>query len=308
MSGLMWERMHHWMDDPRIQELVINGWRVMHVFHSDGSREDVESPLDASLEARLELQRFAAACGVRVDPMQPAAGGEYVRGAEHWRWHMVLPPVVSHGAVFAIRRLNIAAHSWRSIPGMTDAAIERLMTAITQQRTVFVIGPTGAGKTTFMLSLLSELASHERVIFLESMAEVPLLSKHWLRLVARTANIEGAGLVTATQNFTEVLRLRPDRIVLSELRADEMAVFQQILASSHQGTIVTTHATSVSQLRHRLLGLTQPAYQSLLMAQLELAQPLVVVLTRQQPVALVHIADLRPAAGEVETSVSQTWH
>ncbi|RYZ65993.1 MAG: hypothetical protein EOP09_13385, partial [Proteobacteria bacterium] len=147
---------------------------------------------------------------VRWDPMQPAAGGSFSVGEampRHYRWHGLLPPVARDGLLLSVRRHRLGDFSLDDF--VPPEKQDKLLSLVSGQHPVFVMGPTGSGKTSFMVSTLLHCASEERLAILEQLPEVPKLSPRWIRLCAQPANFSGDGAVILEYLIDELLRLRP---------------------------------------------------------------------------------------------------
>ena len=245
--------------DPAADEALVTGQAGLWLLAA-GARRPVPSPFDTALTLLRWAQRLAREGGVRLDPVCGAAGGALRRapspgGApEDFRWHCVLPPLAPDGPVLSLRRHRFAALGVAAFAG-DPAALTALARVVRARRPLVVAGPTGAGKTTLLAALLREAAPDERVVVVESLAELPLLSPLWVRLVERRPNLEGVGAFPARRLVQEALRLRPDRLVIGEVRADEAGAFADALATGHGGVLTTLHADSPAAARRRLAAL-----------------------------------------------------
>jgi pilus assembly protein CpaF len=276
--------------DPAVDELLVNGTRSLGVVRQ-GCVTTEPSPFRDPWTLLCAIQDFAVEQGVRLDPLCPSAGGAF---ADHgYRWHALLPPLSPEGALLALRRhrfreLGLAAFD--ASPVTRTALVDAMKT----RRNLLIAGPTGSGKTSLLAALLTATALQERVVVVESLEELPLASAAWIRLLERRANLEGAGRVDLRHLVREALRLRPDRVVVGEIRGEEAAPFLEAGLSGHGGLIATIHAGSVAQAlaRLRLLsGRGSRGFQTLLN---ELTQVLgVVVMERGRPPRIVDLAAAR---------------
>ncbi len=270
--------------DDRVDELLFDGFESLCLV-TGAAKAYRPSPLHR--ESLETLQDFALAQGVRWDPMQPAAGGCFsvpssLIGEEerHYRWHGLLPPIARDGLLLSVRRHRLGEFSLGDfIPAVRrDAAVQRL----NHHHPVFVMGPTGSGKTTFMVSALLEWAKDERVAILEQLPEVPRLSPRWIRLCAQQANLAGEGSVSLEHLIDELLRLRPDRMIIGELRREEIFAFKRALLAGHSAVWTTVHASTAEELPWRLAELgaaSREEWRELLV----MHGALVVKLERQNP-------------------------
>lgn len=197
------------------------------VWVDDGAglrRSAVRFPDEAAV--RRLAQRFALLAGRRLDEAQPWVDGQLTGlGAVTVRLHAVLPPVAAGGTCLSLRVLRPATQDLAALTASgaiaPDAAA--LLREIIRARLAFLIsGGTGAGKTTLLAAALGAVAAHERIICVEDAAELAPPHPHLVRLVARSANVEGVGEVTVRDLVRQALRMRPDRIVVGEVRGAEV--------------------------------------------------------------------------------------
>ncbi|MGX7825746.1 TadA family conjugal transfer-associated ATPase [Actinokineospora sp. 24-640] len=251
-------------------------------------RTDVRFP-DAAAVRRL-AQRLALAAGRRLDDAQPFVDGwlpEALTGARV-RLHAVLPPIAAGCTFLSLRVLRPAAHSLAELVrlGTFDSTTADLLTAIIRARLAFLVsGSTGSGKTTLLSALLSAVPPTERIICIEDAGELEPRHPQFVRLVSRPPNVEGAGEVTLRDLVRQSLRMRPDRIVLGEVRGPEVAELLTALNTGHDGGAGTVHANTPTEVPARLealgalAGLTRHALHS----QLAAAVHLVLHMTRTGP-------------------------
>jgi pilus assembly protein CpaF len=200
------------------------------------------------------IQDFALSQGVRWDPVQPAAGGMFktsVAGDEmYYRWHGLLQPVARDGLLLSIRRHRLNEIGVGDFIRSGDQT--RIMGMLNTCSPVLVMGPTGSGKTSFMVSMLMSFAEHERVAIVEHLPEVPRLSQRWIRLCGQPPLLSGEGGFKLETLIDELLRLRPDRIVIGELRREEVPAYRRALLAGHGAVWTTVHAASAHELPQRM--------------------------------------------------------
>lgn len=189
-------------------------------------RSAIRFPDEAAV--RRLAQRMAAAAGRRLDDAQPWVDGHLDRlGAGRFtvRLHAVLPPVAAAGTCLSLRVLRPATHDLAALTaaGAIDPVAGQLLLDIIDARLAFLVsGGTGAGKTTVLAAVLGAVAASERIVCVEDAPELSPQHPHLVRLVARNANVEGAGEITLRQLVRQALRMRPDRIVVGEVRGAEV--------------------------------------------------------------------------------------
>ena len=241
--------------DPRTTDVLVCGPGAVWVDRGAGlERTPVRFPDDAAV--RRLAQRLAIAAGRRLDDASPYVDG-WVADAGV-RLHAVLPPVAADGTCLSLRVLRPAAHDLAALRalGSLDATGEALLRAVLAARLAFVVsGGTGSGKTTILAALLAAVDPRERVICVEDAEELRPRHPHVVRLVARPANIEGAGGVTLRDLVRQALRMRPDRLVVGEVRGGEVCDLLAALNTGHDGGAGTIHANSAREVPARMEAL-----------------------------------------------------
>lgn len=238
--------------DPSVDELCLNGIRSLSV-HQKAGRQVATSPFSDPVAMVRACQEFAHGQGMRLDPFSPSAGGTFEGG---FRWHCLIPPACGReGALLTIRRHRFADLKVADF-SMTPLVRERLQAlAADRSRHILFCGPTGSGKTSLLLACLKTYAWEERVVIIEEMEELPLLSPHWLSLLSRKPDTEGRGSIRPATLIEESLRLRPDRLVVGEMRTAESLVFFESITLGHGGSMATVHASHHTGVRERLSSL-----------------------------------------------------
>ncbi|BBZ02408.1 conjugal transfer protein [Mycolicibacterium chitae] len=208
---------------------------------------------------RRLAQRLALAAGRRLDDAQPwvdavlpGLGGVAVR------LHAVLPPVAAAGTCISLRVLRPATQTLAGLVrlGAVEPQAEQLLRDVVAARLAYLVsGGTGAGKTTLLAALLGAVEEAERIVCVEDAAELRPAHPHVVRLVARGANVEGTGEITLRQLVRQALRMRPDRIVVGEVRGAEVVDLLAALNTGHDGGAGTVHANSTAEVPARLEAL-----------------------------------------------------
>ena len=293
-----WAQLASIFADELVDEILINGERSATVVA--GVRSYVwDSPFRSNGNMLTWLMSFARHEGVRLDPICGSAGGrisielcqQVGMGQSHLRWHALLPPLSQDGPLMTVRRHRFGHLSWNDFGGTSESK-EKVLRAARNRRSLLIAGPTGSGKTSLLVTLLAEVAPQERVVIMESLAELPQLFPSWIRLLERPPNLEGIGATSVERLVREALRLRPDRIVLGEIRGKEARSFLGAILSGHGGGMATIHAGSVAEARSRFMELSSLGYRSGNRAPLvgynaSLAALDVVLLTRGAPPEIV---------------------
>jgi pilus assembly protein CpaF len=255
---------------------------------------------------RRLAQRLALAAGRRLDEAQPWVDGQLTglaSGQCTVRLHAVLPPIAPAGTCLSLRVLRPATQDLAALigTGTIDPSAAALLDDIIAARLAFLIsGGTGAGKTTLLAALLGAVPPHERIVCVEDAAELEPAHPHLVKLVARCANVEGVGEVTVRDLVRQALRMRPDRIVVGEVRGAEVVDLLAALNTGHDGGAGTVHANSPTEVPARLEALAAIGGldRGALHSQLAAAVQVLVHVTRDHVGArrLNEIAVLLPAA------------
>ena len=236
--------------DPDISDVLVNGPDEIWVERS-GRLERSSLRYQDSAAVVAAVERVIAPLGLRLDRASPSVDARLADGS---RLHAVVPPVSVDGPIVAIRRFTAAVPNLESLVvdgAMPPEGVEMLSRAVRERRNVLIAGGTGAGKTTLLNVLSGEIPPGERVVTIEDAAELQL-SGHVVRLEARPANAEGAGEITLQQLLRSALRLRPDRIILGEVRGPEALDLVSALNTGHQGSMSTVHANSPEEALWRI--------------------------------------------------------
>jgi len=223
-----------YLRDPDVDEVMVNAGRSIWI-ERHGALHHVGA-LESDTVDHL-IERVLAPLGRRVDRSSPIVDARLPSGA---RICVVLPPVAVDGASLAIRRF---APDVRTLDAFTDAGgIELLRSVIGRRCNVVVSGATSSGKTSLVAALLDAVDATERLVVVEDTAELPIEHGHVVRLEARPALLDGPGPITVADLVRTALRLRPDRLVVGEVRGDEVLALVQALNTGHDGSLSTCHA------------------------------------------------------------------
>jgi pilus assembly protein CpaF len=266
--------------DPDTTDVLVTGPADVWLDGRCGLRRtDIRFPSEDSV--RRLAQRLALAAGRRLDDAQPYVDAWLPGSGPHGRvrLHAVLPPLVPDGTCLSLRVLRPATHDLAALRalGTFDDRTAALLTAIVQARLAFlVVGGTGTGKTTLLAALLGCVPADERIISVEDAGELQPCHPQVVRLVARPANVEGVGEVTVRDLVRQALRMRPDRLVVGEVRGAEVCELLAALNTGHDGGAGTLHANSPTEVPARLEalaalgGLSRPALHSQVAAALQI--------------------------------------
>jgi pilus assembly protein CpaF len=190
------------------------------------------------------INKIVAATGRRVDESSPMVDARLADGS---RVNAIIPPVALRGPVLSIRRFAVVPYTMQALidNGSLNAEMGRFIAAMVRAKiNLLVIGGTGSGKTTLLNAMSGFIAPDERVITIEDAAELRLQQPHVVSLETRPPNIEGKGEITARDLVRNALRMRPDRIVVGEVRGSEVIDMLQAMNTGHEGSMTTLHANS----------------------------------------------------------------
>jgi pilus assembly protein CpaF len=237
--------------DPAVEEVMVNGASEVYV-ERGGRIEPADVQFAGEQEVRDTIERILAPTGRRVDELSPMADARLADGS---RVNVVVPPLAVDGAAISIRRFGADRPGPSELIAMgsvAPAAAEILEEAVRGRRTVLVTGGTGSGKTTLLNAVSAWIDRRERVITIEDAAELRLRQPHVVRLESRPASVEGRGEVTIRDLLRNALRMRPDRIVIGEVRGPEALDLLTALNTGHDGALSTLHANSPEDALRRL--------------------------------------------------------
>lgn len=243
-----------WIDDDAVSEVLVNAGREVWV-------ERVDGPPGTHYVGRLApgaidviLERILTPTGRRLDRTSPVVDARLADGS---RVCAVLPPVSADGPCLAVRRFRRQVMELSCFgPPDVSALVDSIVAA---RCNLLVSGATSSGKTSLLNAVAGRIAPHERIITLEDTAELRLGAPHVLRLECRPATTDGVGEVTMESLLRAALRLRPDRIVLGEVRGTEAGELVQALNTGHDGSMSTIHANSPTDALMRLESLVVQA-------------------------------------------------
>lgn len=241
-------------------DVLVTSPRDVWVDDGSGLRRSAVRFADEAAVRRL-AQRLAAAAGRRLDDAQPWVDAQLTEvggGRFTVRMHAVLPPVAAGGTCLSLRVLRPANQDLPALAaaGAIAPEAEGLLKAIIAARLAFLVsGGTGAGKTTLLAAALGAVDERERILCVEDAPELQPQHPHLVRLVARSANVEGAGEITLRQLVRQALRMRPDRIIVGEVRGAEVIDLLAALNTGHDGGAGTVHANSPAEVPARLEAL-----------------------------------------------------
>jgi pilus assembly protein CpaF len=239
------------MQDPTVNDILVNGPRDMYV-ERRGKLQKTSAIFRDNAHLMQIIERIVSAVGRRVDESSPMVDARLKDGS---RVNAIIPPLALDGPVLSIRRFAVDPFKMNDLltfGTLTPALAEVLRGAVRARLNVLVSGGTGAGKTTMLNILSNAIPGDERIVTIEDSAELQLQQDHVVRLETRPANIEGAGAVTQRDLVRNALRMRPDRIVVGEVRGGEVLDMLQAMNTGHDGSLSTGHANSTRDALSRI--------------------------------------------------------
>jgi pilus assembly protein CpaF len=250
------------MRDPEIDEILVSGTLPVWV-ERHGRLEPTACAFASEADLRGAIERLLAPAGRRADESEPLCDARLPDGS---RVNVVLPPLAVDGPAVTIRRFRprgLDADELVCLGTWTAPLRELLAAAVGARLNVLVCGGTGSGKTTTLGALSGFLPEGERVVTIEDTAELCLRCEHVVRLEARPASVEGRGEVTIRRLVRNALRMRPDRIIVGEVRGGEALDMLAAMATGHDGSLSTVHARSPQEALRRLETLALMAGEGL---------------------------------------------
>lgn len=223
--------------DADVTDVMVVGDRGVWV-ERGGCIEDTGLYLHADEIFHL-IERIVSPLGLRVDRASPMVDARLADGS---RVNVIVPPLAIDGPCLTIRRFGTRPVPLEAFAG--DDVQDLLVGAVKERRNVLISGGTGAGKTTLLNALARSIGAEERIVTVEDAAELRIDSRHVVRLESRPANAEGVGQTTLRQLVRNALRMRPDRIILGEVRGAEALDMLQAMNTGHEGSLSTCHANS----------------------------------------------------------------
>jgi len=239
------------LKDPAISDILVNRHDQVYI-EREGKLELTDIVFKDDKHLLQIIERIVSVVGRRIDESSPMVDARLQDGS---RVNAIIPPLAIDGPSVSIRRFRtdrLGAQDLVERESMTQPMLDFLRAAVGCRLNVIVSGGTGAGKTTLLNILSSFISPGERVVTIEDAAELMLRQPHVVRLETRPANIEGRGAVRQRDLVVNALRMRPDRIIMGEVRSEEALDMLQAMNTGHDGSLTTIHANSARDALHRL--------------------------------------------------------
>lgn len=243
------------LSDSTVSDILVNGPRQVYI-ERFGQIESSEIVFEDAAHLMRVIERIVSRVGRRIDEMSPMVDARLPDGS---RVNAVIPPLAIDGPQLSIRRFSVTPYTMADLLGfesLTQAMGELISGLVKAKVNLMVSGGTGSGKTTLLNVISASIPHNERIVTIEDAAELQLQQRHVVRMEARPPNIEGKGEVTPRALLRNSLRMRPDRIIMGEVRGAEVLDMLQAMNTGHEGSMTTIHANSprdaVTRLEHML--------------------------------------------------------
>jgi pilus assembly protein CpaF len=239
------------LSDPKISDILVNNRN--HVFvEREGILKEVDTVFRDDHHLLQIIDRIVARVGRRVDESSPMVDARLPDGS---RVNAIIPPLALDGPALSIRRFGtgpVGANQLVALKSISPEMMEMLEAAVRARISILISGGTGAGKTTFLNILSQYIPENERLVTIEDAAELQLAQRNIVRLETRPPNVEGQGAVRQRQLLINCLRMRPDRIIIGEVRGEEAFDMLQAMNTGHEGSMTTVHANTPRDALSRL--------------------------------------------------------
>jgi pilus assembly protein CpaF len=231
------------LQDPTVSDILVNGCKQVYVERHGRLEHTVARFKDDDHLMRI-IEKIVSSVGRRVDEMTPMVDARLADGS---RVNAIIPPLALDGPMLSIRRFGsepLSADELVRLGTLTPELVQVLFAVVRARLNVLISGGTGTGKTTLLNMLSGFIPNSERIVTIEDSAELQLGQEHTVRLETRPANLEGKGQVSQRELVINSLRMRPDRIIVGEVRGSEALDMLQAMNTGHDGSLTTIHANS----------------------------------------------------------------
>jgi pilus assembly protein CpaF len=231
------------LHDPTVSDILVNTASAVYVERS-GLLEKTDIVFNDNRHLLQIIDKIVSSVGRRVDESSPMVDSRLADGS---RVNVIIPPLAVDGPILSIRRFGrspLGAEDLLRARMLTEPMLETLAAAVKARLNIVVSGGTGAGKTTLLNVLSGFISERERIVTIEDSAELQLKQAHVVRLETRPANVEGKGAIRQRELVINALRMRPDRVILGEVRGEETLDMLQAMNTGHDGSITTIHSNT----------------------------------------------------------------
>ncbi|SEG00313.1 pilus assembly protein CpaF [Bryocella elongata] len=296
------------LKDPTISDILVNTASKVYV-ERRGMLEKTSITFRDNKHLMHVIDKIVSAVGRRIDESSPMVDARLADGS---RVNVIIPPLAIDGPCMSIRRFGNKALEWPDLlrnTMLTQPMMELLRGAVKARLNIVISGGTGSGKTTLLNALSSFISEDERVVTIEDSAELALKQEHVVRLETRPPNVEGSGAIRQRELVINALRMRPDRIVLGEIRGEECMDMLQAMNTGHDGSITTIHSNTPRDAIARMETMSMMGDirlpEKAIKAQIASAVHLIIQVSRQADGSrrITHITEI---AGAFEDVVAMT--
>jgi pilus assembly protein CpaF len=292
------------LQDPTVSDILVNTFDTVYV-ERRGILEKTNVVFKDDLHLMHIIDKIVSAVGRRIDESSPMVDARLKDGS---RVNIIIPPLAVDGPILSIRRFGstpLGPDDLIRKRALTPQMMETLKGAVRARMNIVVSGGTGAGKTTLLNVLSSFISEHERIVTIEDSAELQLKQDHVVRLECRPPNVEGKGAVRQRELVINALRMRPDRIVLGEVRGEEALDMLQAMNTGHDGSLTTIHANNPREAISRIETMAMMGSIALpekaIRQQIAAAVHLIVQVSRMSDGTrrITHVSEITGTSGEV---------
>ena len=239
------------LQDPSVSDILVTTPKLVHI-EREGRLVKTAIRFKDNQHLTRIIQKIVGQAGRRIDESSPMVDCRLPDGS---RVNAVIPPIAVEGPLLSIRKFSkepLQAADLVERGALSQRMIDFLSKAVADRRNLLIVGGTGSGKTTLLNVLSAYIGADERIVTIEDTAELQLRQEHVAKMECRPPNLEGEGSVRERQLVINSLRMRPDRIILGEVRGEEALDMLQAMNTGHDGSLATIHANSCSDGVHRL--------------------------------------------------------
>ncbi len=292
------------LNDPTVSDILVNTYNLVYV-ERRGKLEETSVVFRDNAHLMHIIDKIVSAVGRRVDESSPMVDARLLDGS---RVNIIIPPLAVDGPLMSIRRFGstpLGADDLLRVKALTPRMLELLRGAVKARLNIVVSGGTGAGKTTLLNVLSGFIADDERIVTIEDSAELQIKQRHVARLECRPPNVEGKGAIRQRELVINALRMRPDRIILGEIRGEEALDMLQAMNTGHDGSVTTVHANNPRDAIARLETMSLMGAVALperaIKAQIASAVDLIVQASRMSDGSrrITHITEITGTSGEI---------
>jgi pilus assembly protein CpaF len=292
------------LQDPAVSDILVNTYSMVYV-ERRGVIEKTNVVFKDNAHLMHIIDKIVSAVGRRIDESSPMVDARLLDGS---RVNIVIPPLAVDGPLLSIRRFGskpLKAEDLLRFQALTPQMLKMLEGAVKARLNIIVSGGTGAGKTTLLNVISSFISPHERIVTIEDSAELQVKQEHVVRLECRPPNLEGKGAIRQRELVINALRMRPDRIILGEVRGEEALDMLQAMNTGHDGSITTVHANNprdaISRVETMAMMGTLALSEKAVRAQIASAVDLIIQVSRMSDGSrrITHITEITGTAGDL---------